>query len=222
MRLEFDERGYVCCVLYGCSTGKCVEYSGTVPSAPEQYSDIDDWANRAQTQCYKLDEKGNLVYDSERAEFLPDENSIVPLGKEKIQALGIVDVIYPVGSLYMSLNDVNPEELFGGTWEAIEDKFILSSGAKVAGDEGGAESYDLSVSHSHVSPLGYNDNAFGAIAINGAVDAGNGKSFRTTDILYSGTLTTNVRSYKTGEAAVNATIPTMPPYLAVNVWKRTA
>lgn len=76
MRLEFDEQGYVCCILYGCSTGTCTEYTGTVPNQPEAYADIDDWANRAQTQAYKLGSDGNLVYDAARAASLLPGRSV--------------------------------------------------------------------------------------------------------------------------------------------------
>lgn len=40
----------------------------------------------------------------------------------------IVDMIYPVGSIYMSVNQVSPSSLFGGTWVQIKDRFLLGVG----------------------------------------------------------------------------------------------
>lgn len=58
----------------------------------------------------------------------------------------LVDYIYPVGSIYMSVNQANPELLFGGTWEKIEDRFLLAAGSKYAsGSVGGEESHSLTI-----------------------------------------------------------------------------
>ena len=129
---------------------------------------------------------------------------------------------YPVGSIYMSLNPTNPAELFGGTWEQIEDSFLLAAGSVSAGETGGAEEYELSVSHKHLAPIGYSSSAFGAVAVNGTVSTGSGKAYRTVDTGHSGTLSTNITGLYTGNATVSDTIPTMPPYLAVYVWQRIA
>lgn len=115
---------------------------------------------------------------------------------------GIANLIYPVGSIYMSLNPVNPATLFGGTWEQIEDRFLLAAGSISAGDVGGAESYELSVAaHKHTIST-YDNVKF----VSSAVTSG------SYDIPI--TNTTN------GGGKISETIPTMPPYMAVYVWKR--
>ena len=46
----------------------------------------------------------------------------------------LVDMIYPVGSIYMSVNNVSPQYLFGGTWTQITDTFLLACGSTYASD----------------------------------------------------------------------------------------
>lgn len=62
--------------------------------------------------------------------------------------------IYPVGSIYMSINNLNPGELFGGTWEQIKDTFLLAAGSSYkAGSIGGESEHKLTAeeipSHTH-------------------------------------------------------------------------
>lgn len=60
--------------------------------------------------------------------------------QEVVPANQVFDVVYPVGSIYMSVNNVNPATLFGGTWEKIEGKFLLgASSGHSLGETGGAE-----------------------------------------------------------------------------------
>lgn len=226
MRFEFDDEGYVCCILYGCTTGSCVEYTGLVPTQPEEYTDMDDWADRAQVQAYKLDASGNLVYDAERAASLPNEDDVAPYSDEQLDALGITDkinavikdtifnAIYPVGSIYISANSASPATLFGGTWEQIKDKFLLSAGSSyAAGSEGG------SATHSHTSPVGYNSSnkAFGISYKQGSYTTSvNGEYAATGDTV---TVGSGTYSWKLPTTSSNSNLP---PYLAVFVWQRTS
>ena len=41
--------------------------------------------------------------------------------------VNLLDIVYPVGSVYITFNSVNPSNSVGGTWEKIEDKFLQSS-----------------------------------------------------------------------------------------------
>lgn len=42
---------------------------------------------------------------------------------------------HPVGSYYWSDDPTNPEELFGGTWESVEDCFVYAAGIEAANKE---------------------------------------------------------------------------------------
>lgn len=57
------------------------------------------------------------------------------------------DDIYPVGSIYMSVNNVNPATLFGGTWEKIAGGRCLigADSSYTLGTTGGEEAHLLSV-----------------------------------------------------------------------------
>ena len=66
----------------------------------------------------------------------------------------LLNLVYPVGSIYWSSNNTNPGTLFGGTWTQIKDKFILAAGDSYTnGATGGAATVTLTVSnmpsHSH-------------------------------------------------------------------------
>lgn len=215
MRFEFDDNGYVSCVLYGCYTGSCTEYTGRVPNEPEAYEDMDDWADRAQVQAYYLNSQGNLVYDANRAANIPADDEIMPYTCEQLQKVGILDVIYPVGSIYMSVNNANPEILFGGTWEQIEDRFLLSAGSTYAGGSTGG-----AASHKHIAPIGYQSSSqyFGTLNINGTTT-----SFASTGGYNTVKRDAGGTSIPSGIAAYyTETVSNMPPYLAVYIWKRTS
>lgn len=61
----------------------------------------------------------------------------------------IFNLIYPVGSIYMSVNSVSPATLFGGTWERIQDRFLLAAGSTYSAGGTGGSADAVVVSHTH-------------------------------------------------------------------------
>ena len=155
----------------------------------------------------------------------------------------LVDTIYPVGSIYMSVSNVSPSTLFGGTWEQIEDTFLLASGTSYSnGDTGGSATVTLTEnqmpSHTHTQNAHHHGNTASGwkwISVKG--DNWNYTSKRqmssTSGSYYYPFSTTNTdgiaESTQTGDTtATNQNKGggqphnNMPPYIVVNVWKRTA
>lgn len=120
---------------------------------------------------------------------------------------------YPVGSIYMSVNNINPTNFFGGTWEQIKDTFLLSAGDTYsAGSTGGEATHKLTMKElpGDVVGGGTNNKSW-------AVGAWNNYSS------YAYVYTTINDSHNTSTSGTNSQPHNnMPPYLAVYVWKRTA
>ena len=123
-------------------------------------------------------------------------------------------VAHPVGSIYISTVETSPEELFGGTWEQVQDTFLWCAGTNhPAGSTGGEETHTLTVeempSHQHgyyTSPLFFAD-----------YDASGGDVIAPVK-----TNTTKALVYPTYPTGGGAAHNNMPPYLAVYAWKRVA
>lgn len=57
----------------------------------------------------------------------------------------MLNKVYPVGAVYLSIGNISPTILFGGTWEKIEGRYILAaSNSDKAGSIGGKEKITLS------------------------------------------------------------------------------
>lgn len=144
-----------------------------------------------------------------------------------------LSAIHPVGSIYLSTDSTSPALLFGGTWEQIENVFLLAAGSSYsAGQTGGeathlltaAESGQKSVttasngSHSHTATTKYSNKYAQGTNRLGAWPGGSDDSYTTTDVIASNGAHTHTISGSNASSAHN----NMPPYLAVYMWKRTA
>lgn len=131
----------------------------------------------------------------------------------------LIDKTYPVGAIYMSVNNTSPSTLFGGTWVQLTDTFLYAT--STTADTGttaptgqGEATHTLTTdeipSHSHKANIGV-------------------KWLKNSATASSSNHVTNWSNHYDTEIGNNSAntgggLPhnNMPPYMKVYMWKRTA
>lgn len=112
-----------------------------------------DLLNGAGTAYDTLKELGDLIDDNtdaiEALETIATgkANAVHTHTASEISDLAenLLDLTYPIGAIYLSVNNTSPASLFGGTWEQIKDRFLLAAGSTYsAGATGGSANHTLS------------------------------------------------------------------------------
>lgn len=199
-------------------TGAVVLTASDVGALPDTYTAPVSSVN-GQTGAVQLaipDSTSDLTNDSgfitaaQAASAAPVQSVNGQTGDVVIQSGGSPLDAYPIGSIYMSVNSTSPASLFGGTWEQLEDRFLLGAGTTyTAGDTGGEAKHTLTVdempSHTHVQGKKYST-SLGSYSPDAPWTANSGTQYDWSTSATGG-----------GQPHNN-----MPPYLAVYMWKRTA
>ena len=126
-----------------------------------------------------------------------------------------LQMVYPIGAVYISSLPITPSELFGfGTWEQIKDTFLLCAGDNYsAGSTGGESEHVLTIeempSHTHT----YKRHAF---------DRYDSDPVIGEDVYGANNKTLSAHEGTTEVTGGNQPHNNMPPYLTVYAWKRVA
>lgn len=141
-------------------------------------------------------------------------------GKIKAKMPGPLQA-YPVGSIYMSISSsFNPNTSFGGTWSKIAEGHCLIQGGDryVLGSTGGESKHKLTVQEmpNHAHEVVRND---GVKISSWATNVADGNIWY---VPVDGNNTYGHTEYMAQFAGGDNAHNNMPPYLAVNIWKRTA
>lgn len=154
----------------------------------------------------------------------------------------INNTIYPIGSIYMSVDSTSPAALFGGTWEKIENRFLFSASDTIlAGTLAGEAEHTLTTSempkHKHAASATLintdtnNTYEFQLIRDLSAKSTARVSVAKGTDYSVLGvnptaadyTDASELQGVKnTAETGEGLPHNNMPPYLAVYTWKRIA
>lgn len=126
----------------------------------------------------------------------------------------VVERDHPVGSLYISENSTSPAELYGGTWERIEGKFIMgASDTYPAGSTGGNATVIIGKTNlpnvrldvETLYSKGASGSAYDVVNITHEQSDGSGNFSRTG------------KTYPLGDGTP---LNILPPYYSVYIWRR--
>lgn len=141
----------------------------------------------------------------------------------------LLSFIYPIGSIYLSVNNINPETFLGGRWEALQDRFLIGAGSTYESGATGGSADAIVVGHTHTgttnSDGAHYHTATGRAAsgsTSGSVPESYAKygSTRSVRIPFSGTNGAHTHTFTTDATGSDGTNANLPPYLAVYMWKR--
>ena len=154
----------------------------------------------------------------------------------------LIDLFYPVGSIYISMNNTNPSTIFGGTWSQIINRFLWCTNTSKTAGGSKKITVDNMPSHTHsTTVLSSGDHRHGILSEydDGNMQQTEQQSIPTgernsipNDVPYDGTPVKSTRNtYTQNAGSHNHTVTVnntgkgtdyMPPYISVYCWQRTA
>lgn len=142
--------------------------------------------------------------------------------EDAVNKISLLDLVYPVGSIYLAYNHTSPASLFGGTWTRIENQFLwaVSDGGSI-GITGGSSTHTLTESEmpSHRHNL-VGDGT--KITQNDSILFVSGTAYPARGGIGVGANYSSNGYVSIGDTGGGAAHNNMPPYIQVSVWRRTA
>lgn len=173
---------------------------------------LDGKASSSHTHDEYLSHPIQLQENTDYGTTLPSSPTNGRLFFQETSVTSLIDLVYPVGAVYISMNQTSPQTLFGGTWTQIQGRFLIGAGtAYPAGSTGGEATHTLTRNeipdHAHSFKYTGQSETIGVNAVRLYQAASNQYN------AYSGGQSSNCG----GQAHNN-----LPPYMAVYMWTRTA
>ena len=222
------DRSYTAKIVVTDSLGNSTEFEENIPTEQVAFHLKEGGKGAAFGKAAEQDELLDVAWDARFRENVQVDGALQVGGKT------LLDMVYPVGSIYLSVSGTDPQTLFGSTWARLEDVFLLAAGAKhPAGSTGGEEAHTITEGEmpSHGNHL-MQGRMYQELADNASNDSScrsNTSYLPKTAFVSTGNFNRGWKDWNGGEMYPAGTLKgggnphnNMPPYLAVYTWKRTA
>lgn len=145
----------------------------------------------------------------------------------------LLDLVYPVGSIYISYSSTSPQLLFGGSWTRIQGYFLFAADSShAAGQTGGEATHTLTQNEipNYTIPQTSLTGTTNEIYCNKADTSGiisqaitvDNRSYSQSGSSNRWSKFTINASHSHSSGGGGAAHNNMPPYIGVYMWRRTA
>ena len=155
------------------------------------------------------------------------KNGLQVNGSLYVNGTELLNLIYPVGSIYMSVNNVSPQVFLGGTWSPIKGRFLLGQGQNDGNTTEYWGSYPANSNNFPVKEMGGEaTHTLSIYELPEKIPVNYGNISGGTDVVISNTVI-GLGGVKSGQANMNLQSTAsphnnMPPYYVCYMWERTA
>ena len=180
-------------------------------------------------------DSSNVCYKYDSSTSASVQEAVDDLYERASNYTEIRNMIYPVGSIYISVTDdtvAKVQDRFGGTWEQIKDKFILASGDIYANNTTGGSSthqhyYGIQLASYYMAPSFETDTYSGLFDysdnVNYIIKPINKIETTKYELLINNAMQSSyktVTSSRLNAVAKTSSTSTLPPYYTVYMYKR--
>lgn len=179
--------------------------------------------------------KNNIIEETTSGVFASPENDgkIVGMKNGKFVAMDqaakiVLDNIYPIGSIFMSCENVSPASFWGGSWTSLTNRFLIgASSSYPVNSTGGEATHRLTTNEmpSHNHTAGSHSHTINAWIMEQGIRHKDGTDYipqRGDQGYASGKFVTSSATPSINLTGGGQAHNNMPPYLAVYMWKRIA
>ena len=144
----------------------------------------------------------------------PSAAAITQINGEDLAGKEFYEYVRTKGAVLFSFNpDFSPAARYGGSWEKITDRFPIGAGGSYTLDSTGGEA-GVTLTTNEIPPHDHVLNVY-----NIEMDAPSGELVVPPSKVNA---TPNLEGYPTQNAGGGQPHNNMPPYIAVNIWRRVA
>lgn len=136
--------------------------------------------------------------------------------------INLLDILYPIDSVYISFNDISPSKLIGGSWTKLENRVIRAGNdINTGGSDNSSHTHDLSSGYAMGEVIwnqgqGKYDSAWKIVA----TPSYGFNTYAAIPSSYSSYTGNTTRGIQLGGKTNSQTIDNLPAYQNLYIWRR--